>query len=136
MNRLPVALMAAVLTISLSTITACDDQAPDVDGLVIASPGGLEPDLDAVGFREPGPPHAVYVTEWNGGKIRREGFKAIVDNCVKHGDPALTCTLSWYDPDTSTAGGQVVGIGCSMVASDAFVDCHRQLFLQNGGQGL
>ncbi len=137
MNR---TILAAALCAAALSIPACDDadtvERVDIDGLAIASPEGLAPDADAVDFREPGPPSALYVTEWDGGKIRRAGFKQIIDNCWKHGDPVLTCTLSWYDPDTSTAGTQVVGIGCSMVASQGFLDCHKALFLQNGGKPL
>lgn len=130
--------MAAIVIVSTSTLTACDDQtdSPDVEGLVIASPDNLEPDADVVSFREPGPPSAIYVTQWGGKSINRAGFKSIIDSCTKYGDPKLTCTLSWYDPDTSVAGDQVVGLGCSMMASQALLTCYSGMFKQNGGKDL
>ncbi len=132
-HQLPAALLVA--SIAILTTPACDEASPDVDGLALASPEGAAPDADDVSFREPGPPAALYITTYQGADIYRAGFKSIVDNCWKHGNPRLTCTLSWYKPDKEK-DEQVVGIGCSMVASTAFLSCHRDIFLQNGGKAL
>lgn len=139
-------ILAAACAAALSTF-ACDEPT-DVDAseslacaepsLPLAPPPGvsLEASVDDISFREPGPPSAIYVTKWGGLDIRRAGFKSIVDSCTKYGDPKLTCTLSWYDPDTSVDGNQVVGLGCSMEASAALLACYSGMFKQNGGKNI
>lgn len=138
-------ILAVACAAALSTI-ACDESTDDSTeslactepSLPLAPPPGvsLEASVDDISFREPGPPSAIYVTEWQGAEIHRAQFAAITKACLKHGDPQLTCTLSWYDPDTSTADGQVVGIGCSAVVTAGYVNCYRDLFLQYGGQEI
>ena len=128
------ALFLSLLYIS----TACDDVDPDtaVDGLLLASPEGVEPaEVDEVSFREPGPPAALYITTLGNQPIHKAQFEALVNSCWKHGDPPLTCTLSWYKPD-KTQPTFVLGLGCSEMATFAIMDCYRTLFLGNGGQAL
>lgn len=132
MSRFP-ALFLSLLFIS----AACDDVDPDtsVDGLLLVSPDGVEPaDVDDVSFRG-GPPAALYVTKWGGKTINRAVAKTIIDHCVKQADPPQTCTLSWYQPDT-TKPTFVLGLGCSMMATIPLLDCYRNAFLANGGKAI
>lgn len=135
MKQYPI-IAAAMCAAALST-PACDDaEHVEVDGLVLASPEGVTPDDDAVDFRgDPGPPKAIYVTKWQGKTIGRAEAKQIIDACAKQVNPPQTCTLSWYQPDT-TKPDFVLGLGCSMMATIPLLDCYRTAFLQNGAQGI
>lgn len=130
---------SSVLFLSLLCISAaCDEVDPDTaasDGLLLVSPEGVEPaDVDDVSFRG-GPPAALYVTKWGGKAINRAVAKQIIDHCVKQIDPPQTCTLSWYQPDT-TKPTFVLGLGCSMMATIPLLDCYRTAFLTNGGKAI
>ncbi len=133
----PLFTLLALAAASLTTI-ACDPEAdtceaPDpVDAaaegsLQVAPPVQLEPDSDAISLREQGPPAGLYLSAWGGKPINRAVAKAIVDACKSQVDPPQTCTLSWYQPDTSDPT-RVLGLGCSMIASWPLWDCYRKAF--------
>lgn len=120
-----------MLPLLLSTIAvaapACD---PDEGSDACQEPhAALEmvgpPDFgdDDLRFREQGPPQGLYITALNGKPIGRAGAKAIIDACAKQVDPPQTCSLSWYQPDTSQPT-RVLGVGCSMMASYPLWKCY------------
>lgn len=120
---------------ALSTI-ACDETEPiSVDGLALASPEGLAPNADVVDFREPGPPSAIYITKMGQKYIRRSNVKTLIDQCAQQVDPPQTCTLSWYQPDT-TKPDFVLGLGCSMLATWPLFKCYHDAFMAYGAQGI
>lgn len=122
----------------LSTLTACDVQDPGYDlqlGLA-PPPDAPAPGEGAIDFREQGPPAALYITTVGGKPIHKAEFASLVNACWKVGDPPLTCTLSWYQPDVTVSTEFVLGLGCSEVASQAILDCYRTLFKNNGGKAI
>lgn len=136
-------ILAAACAAALFTI-ACDESTDDsteslacaAASLPLAPPPGTElPEPGDVSFREQGPPAALYVTEWQDKTINRAVAKQIIDACVKQIDPPQTCTLSWYQPDT-TKPTFVMGLGCSMLATIPLLDCYRTKFLANDAQGI
>jgi hypothetical protein len=106
---------------------ACESPAP-VDGdapgaLPMVPPVELDQAEDTITLREQGPPQGLYITALNGKPIGRAGAKAIIDACAKQVDPPQTCSLSWYQPDTSQPT-RVLGVGCSMMASYPLWKCY------------
>lgn len=132
-SLLPVVAVAA----ALFPVSACDD-VDDQPVTVVALPLA-EPEIDddgSIAFREgPSDPEALYITKWAGGTIRRLQFVQAIMACNNLPNPALTCTLSWYQPD-STKPERVLGIGCSMMADFSLFSCYRNVWLQNGGKPL
>lgn len=146
-HQLPAALMAACLLIIPTTLTACDDDAsaggwtpePAMSGCTAANsppiplmpPSGLDGESDDLEFREAGPPALLWLSQWQGKTIDRAVAKQIIDACAKQLNPPQTCTLSWYQPDT-TKPDFVLGLGCSMMATMPLLKCYRDKFLANG----
>lgn len=145
--------MLTILAIAAFTITplACDaaDQAEDnaaeecpaVDGsepfvaaerLHIAAPEGAPPPAEYT-FREQGPPAGLYTSKLGGAVIKRADVAKLVLSATQAGlpDPNQTCTLSWYQPDT-TKSEMVLGLGCSMMAPFKLWEHYRTIFVSNG----
>ncbi len=145
MHKLFTVLALAAVTI-LPTLTACDDAGnecsnPALDGsepfvaaerLHIAAPEGAPPPAEYT-FREQGPPAGLYTSKLNGLQIKRADVAKLVMTATQAGlpDPAQTCTLSWYQPDT-TKSEMVLGLGCSMMAPFKLWEHYRTIFVNNG----
>jgi len=130
------ALAAAALTTPACDpeADACEAPAP-VDGdapgaLLMAPPVELDQGEDTIRLREQGPPQGLYLTTLNGKPIGRAGAKAIIDACAKQVDPPQTCSLSWYQPDTSKPE-RVLGVGCSMMAAYPLWKCYVDFMVAN-----
>lgn len=122
---LPVVAIAA-LTLPVS---ACDEGSSD---LRVAEPF----DVAEINFREgPSDPEAMYIIKWAGSVIHRAEFSKAVQACAGQKDPPLTCTLSWYQPD-STKPERVLGLGCSMFADYSLFACYRDAWLENDATPL
>lgn len=128
MHRLPtLIILSAILSACDPAADSCDAPAP-VDGealgsIQLAPPAELDLAADAVAFREQGPAQGLVVTKLNGKAINRAAAKAMIDACAKQVDPPQTCSISWYQPDTSQPD-RVLGVGCSMMASYPLWKCY------------
>lgn len=140
----------ALAAFSLTLTTACDDPAtqdnaaeecPAIDGsepfvtaerLSFAAPEGAPPPAEYT-FREQGPPAGLYTSKIGGAVIKRSTVAKLVLSATQAGlpDPNQTCTLSWYQPDT-TKDEMVLGLGCSMMAPFKLWDHYRTIFVGNG----
>lgn len=125
-------LLPIILLTTITVAPACDapaescEQPDPVDGTAPAAlhmVGPAELDVDALAFREQGPAQGLYLTKINGKAINRAAAKAMIDACAKQVDPPQTCSLSWYQPDTSQPE-RVLGVGCSMMASYPLWKCY------------
>lgn len=135
----------SLILLALSTITlGCDpaaescDDAPAVDGLALgglnmAPPAELDTDPAAIAFREQGPPQGLVLTKLNGKTINRAAAKSMIDACIKQVDPPQTCSISWYQPDTSQPE-RVLGVGCSMMASWPLFKCYFDYMTAQGAK--
>lgn len=141
--------ITALALVAFTPITACDgepeaddvEECPAVDGsddtfvvaprLTFAAPEGAPPPAEYT-LREQGPPENLVITSYGGAKITRAAFAKLVMSAEGQKDPPMTCTLSWYQPDT-TKSERVLGLGCSMLAPGPLWDSYRATFLQNGG---
>jgi hypothetical protein len=141
--------ITALALLAFTATPACDapeaDEAaaecPAVDGsepfvvsprLAFAAPEDAPPPAEYT-FREQGPPAGLYTSKINGVQIKRADVAKLVLTATQAGlvDPAQTCTLSWYQPDT-TKSEMVLGLGCSMMAPFKLWDHYRQIFIANG----
>lgn len=123
------------LILAITILAACDTQqeataCPVVADLALADPAGF--DAPAISLREQGPPLGIYITSMGGDSITRDGFVKLINACSGLEDPALTCSLSWYQPDT-TQTARVMGLGCSAVVSEPLWSCYRAVFDKLGG---
>ena len=117
---------ASLLLVVLLATPACDELS---SALQVSAP-------DDVAFRgDPSPPEALYITKWSEAPIRRDDVLELVMSCKQHKDPVQTCTLSWYQPD-STKPERVLGLGCSMMADFDLWKCYHEVMLKNGAQPL
>lgn len=125
--------------VAAATLPACDPAA-DTDAAVAADCPQAEPislatpvdvPVDDLAFREQGPPAGMYITAINGKTIVRKGFNALINACNTQPDPPLTCTLSYYQPDTSK-DERVLGLGCSMMAPFKLWACYTDLWSSQG----
>lgn len=131
-------IVAIALTITVAP--ACDAvECPAHDGgetiiaadrLVFAAPAGAP--TTALSFREQGPPQNLVITEYGGATIKRSDFAKLIMSADGLTDPPLTCTLSWYQPDT-TKPDRVLGLGCSMMAPFKLFEFYRTVFEDNDG---
>lgn len=139
----------ALAAVTFTPAAGCDadtgqadaEECPAVDGsddtfvvaprLTFAAPEGAPPPAEYT-LREQGPPENLVITSYGGAKILRSAFAKLVMSAQGQKDPPLTCTLSWYQPDT-TKSERVLGLGCSMLAPGPLWDSYRQTFLDNGG---
>ena len=149
MHKMLSILALAALTLSLTP--ACDaepdaqdnaaEECPAVDGsepfvaaerLVFAAPEGAPPPAEYT-FREQGPPSGLYTSKLGGQPIKRADVCKMLESATANGqpDPNETCTLSWYQPDTSKSE-MAMGIGCSMMAPFSLWEFFRKMFLNNG----
>lgn len=85
---------------------------------------------DDVSFREQGPPAGLYTSKISGQAIHRDQVAKLVLSAEGLADPAQTCTLSWYQPDTSK-NEMVLGLGCSMLAPMELWTHYRKIFEAN-----
>ena len=132
--RLPVLALAALTILP----TACDDRDPAAEcpgpaELALATPSEAPP--PDISFREQGPPAGLYTTKLSGAMIKRASVAKMVMSAEGQPDPNETCTLSWYQPDT-TKDEMVLGLGCSMLAPLSLWQHYRQIFLANGAVPL
>ncbi len=127
------AILLSVLLLSTLTLAACDDAAQScespapVDGdapgaLRLVAPVELQ-GIEPIAFREQGPPAGLYTSTMNGKPIHRAEAVAMINACAKQIDPPQTCSISWYQPDTSQPE-RVLGVGCSMMASYPLWKCY------------
>lgn len=106
---------------AIGTLLACDAVAP--------------PDW-AVALRgDPTPPEALVLVDVGGKPIDRAAFDAIVADCLSPKDTPLTVTLSWYQPDSADPD-RVLGLGFSMMASEAVWQCFDDGFVKRGAEPL
>lgn len=130
---LPVVALAA-LTFPVSACDDVDSEPVTVVALPLAEPEIAED--GAVSFRgDPGEPEALYITQWGNNDIHRIQFSKAIMYCALQKDPPLTCTLSWYQPD-STKPERVLGLGCSMMADYNLWQCYQSAWIANGGKPL
>lgn len=129
------------IAFTITVTPACDAaECPAHDGgetniaanrLVFAAPAGATPPT-ALSFREQGPPQNLVITEYGDATIKRSDFAKLIMSADGLADPPLTCTLSWYQPDT-TKPDRVLGLGCSMMATFKLFEFYRTVFEDNGG---
>lgn len=113
---------------------SCEAPAP-VDGeapgsIQLAPPAELDLAADSIAFREQGPPMGLIITQITGAPIKRAGFVSMIQACKKQADPPLTCSISWYQPDTSKQE-RVLGVGCSMMAGQSLWQCYVDYMTAN-----
>lgn len=142
-------LTALALVAFTPILPACDPEAesdaaeecPAVDGsepfvvaprLAFAAPADAPPPAEYT-FREQGPPAGLYTSSIGGTPIKRGTVAKLILTATEAGlvDPNETCTLSWYQPDT-TKDTMVLGLGCSMMAPFKLWDHYRQIFIAEG----
>ena len=149
MHKMLSILALAALTLSLPP--ACDaepdaqdnaaEECPAVDGsepfvaaerLAFAAPEGAPPPAEYT-FREQGPPAGLYTSTYGGVPIKRASVVKLIQTATQAGlpDPAQTCTLSWYSPDT-TKSEMVLGLGCSMMAPGKLWEHYKTIFVAEG----
>lgn len=87
--------------------------------------------VEALAFREQGPPSASYISTWNGQPIHAAEFAEAVLTCSKVGDPPWLLTLSDYDPDVAVTDNRVVGLSGSIMASDELYQCLLKVWAGN-----
>lgn len=132
-SLLPVAALAA-LTLPVSACDDVEDQPVTVVALPLVEPEIAEDGV--VSFRgDPGEPEGLYITKWGGNAIHRTQFVKAILACGVQSDPPLTCTLSWYQPDSSKPE-RVLGLGCSMMADFNLWQCYQSAWIANGGMPL
>ena len=149
MHKMLSILALAALTLSFTPACHAEPDAQDnaaegcpaVDGsepvvaaarLVFAAPEGAPPPAEYT-FREQGPPAGLYTSTYGGAPIKRASVVKLIQTATQAGlpDPAQTCTLSWYSPDT-TKSEMVLGLGCSMMAPGKLWEHYKAIFVAEG----